>query len=183
METPTISELASRLEKSEIFKKFKAEYPNSFFCAGFFILNFKTDSSEYTLDYREERDIFTFKIPTSEAAITMIKEEILDLQKPLEKISRDVKVDLPELKEIVEKALQDNNIKNKLEEVIAVLQLIEDQKVWNLTCMCEGFTIISIHLHSETQGILKFEKRNLLDFVKTTKPTTTNKPAETTKEP
>lgn len=167
METPSLFVLMNRLEKSEIFKKFKAEYPNSFFCAGFFILNIKSGVFEYSLDFREERSIFTFKIPESkEASITMLKEEILDVQKPLEKISSDVKVDLPEIINLVEKALQDNNIKNKLEEIIAVLQLIDGQKLWNLTCMCEGFTIISMHIHSETQGILKFEKRNLLDFVK-----------------
>ncbi|MBM3247336.1 hypothetical protein FJZ17_02230 [Candidatus Pacearchaeota archaeon] len=166
METPTLFELYSRLEKSEVFKKFKAEYPNSFFCAGFFILNFKSDTFEYSLDYREDKNIFTFKIPLGEGAITLIKEDILDTQKPLEQISSDVKVDLPEVRGLVEQALRDNNIKNKLEEVIAVLQLIDNQKLWNLTCMCEGFTIISMHIHSETQGILKFEKRNLLDFVK-----------------
>jgi hypothetical protein len=167
MKIPTIFELMFKLEKSEIFKKFKAEYPNSFFCAGFFIFNFKTDTSEYSLDFREDKNIFTFKVPEAkESSITMIKEEILEAQKPLEKISSDVKVDLSEIKALVEQALKDNNIKNKLEEIIAVLQSIDNQKVWNLTCLCEGFVIISIHIHSETQGILKFEKRNLLDFVK-----------------
>jgi hypothetical protein len=166
MKIPTLFKLSSKLEKSEVFKKFRAEYPNSFFCAGFFILNLKSGVFEYSLDYREDKNIFTFKIPLGEEAISLIKEEIIDIQKPLEKISCDTQVDIPELRELIEKQLITNNIKNKLEEIIAVLQMIDNQKVWNLTCMCEGFTIISMHIHSETQGVLKFEKRNLLDFVK-----------------
>ncbi len=167
MEIPLIKELSEKLQKSEAFLKFKEEYPDAFFCAGFFILNFKADTSDFSLDYRNDKQIFSFKIPVGESKnIFMETSDIFEKQKPLDKINCDVQVDIGDLKEIVEKSLMENNIKNKLEEIIAVLQIIDNQKVWNLTCMCEGFTIISIQIHSETSGVVKFEKRNLLDFVK-----------------
>ncbi len=60
------------------------------------------------------------------------------------------------------------SMKNKLEEIIAVLQLLDNNTIWNLTCMCEGFTIISVHINPESGKILKFEKKSLFDMVKKT---------------
>ena len=170
MEIPTIFELSEKLKKSEIFQKFKSEYPDTFFCAGFFILNFKSNVFDYSLDYRNDKQIFSFKIPLGESKnIIMETSDIFEKQTPIQEINCDVQVDIEDLREIVEENLIKNNIKNKLEELIAVLQIIEGSKVWNLTCMCEGFTIISCQIHSETAGVLKFDKRNLLDFVKKAK--------------
>ena len=170
MEIPTLAGLHERLKKSEIFQKFKSEYPDVIFCAGFFILNFKSGVFDYSLDYRNDKQIFSFKIPVEETkAIVMETSDIFEKQTPLPEITCDVQVDIEDLQEIVEENLVKNNIKNKLEELIAVLQMIDNSKVWNLTCMCEGFTIVSCQIHSETAGVLKFEKRNLLDFVKKAK--------------
>jgi len=167
MEIPSIFELSEKLKKSEVFQKFKSEYPDAFFCAGFFILNFKNDTGDYSLDYRNDKQIFSFKIPMGESKnIVMEASDIFEKQTPLAEITCDTQVDLEDLREIVEENLAKNNIKNRLEEIIAVLQMIDNNKIWNMTCMCEGFTIISCQVHSETAGVLKFEKKNLLDFVK-----------------
>lgn len=162
-----LKEIYAKLEKSNEFKKFKSENPDAFLCAGFFILSFKENRFEYSLDYRNDKQIFTFKIPENpESSIIVESQDLLASPKPLEKINLDVQLDLEDIKEIVEKALLDNNIKGKLEEFMAVLQNLDNQIVWNLTVMCEGFTIINMIINSETAGIIKFEKKNLLDFVK-----------------
>jgi len=162
-----LKDIYARLEKSDVFQNFKSANPDSFLCAGFFIMNFKSGVFDYSFDFRNDKQIFSFKIPEhAESAIVMQVDDILDSKKSLEKINLDIQVDLSDLREIVERELVNHDIKNKLEEIIAVLQVLDSQKVWNLTCMCEGFTIISCHIHSETSGILKFEKKNLLDFVK-----------------
>ena len=162
-----IKDLLSRLEKSEIFENFRAVNPDAFPCAGFFIFNIKQNNIQYALDFRNDKQIFTFDFPINDsAAITMKVDDLLPAPRPLEKISFDVQVDLEDLRPIVEKALQENNIKNKLEEMIAVLQNLDGQVVWNMTIMCEGFVIINAIVHAETAGVLKFEKKNLLDFVK-----------------
>jgi len=159
--------LKNRLEKSNEFKKFKAENPDAFLCAGFFIINLKANIFEYSLDFRNDKQIFTFKIPENEnASILITNDEIMDKSKPLDKITLDTNLDLEDLQEIIEEQLKLNSIKNKLEEFIAVLQNLDNQIVWNLTILCEGFTIINAIINSETRGIIKFEKRNLMDFVK-----------------
>lgn len=162
-----LQQLHARLEKSEVYKSFKAQNPDAFLCAGFFILNFKKGADQQAFDFRNDKQLFTFDFPENpEASITLKVDDLLPSPKPLNKISHDVQIDIEDLQVIVEKALLDNNIKNKLEEIIAVLQNSEGQIVWNLTCMCEGLTIINALVHSETGGVLKFEKKNLLDFIK-----------------
>jgi hypothetical protein len=161
-----LKQLYAKLEKSNEFKKFKSENPDAFLCAGFFIINFKDNKFEYSLDYRNDKQIFTFKIPENDSSIIAESQDLLLSPKPLDKINLDVQVDIEDIKDIVEKTLSDNNIKNKLEEYIAVLQNLDNQLVWNLTIMCEGFTIINSLINAETSGIIKFEKKNLLDFIK-----------------
>ena len=164
-----LKHLYARLEKSREFQNFQAQNPDAFLCAGFFIMNFKTQVFEYSLDYRNDKQIFTFKIPErEEQQVVMQAEEIIQVEnkKPLEKITLDVQLDIEDLKEIIEKALENNSIKNKLEEFIAVLQKIDSSLVWHLTCICEGFTILNVIINPETGAITKFEKKNLLDFIK-----------------
>jgi hypothetical protein len=162
-----LRELYTRLEKSDVFKSFKAQNPDAFLCAGFFILNYKQNNRKYAFDFRNDKQLFTFDFPENEQAHIILKiDELLPSPKPLDKIHIDVQVDIEDLEEIIKAGLRDNNIKNQLEEIIAVLQNIDNQIVWNLTCMCEGMVVINALVHSETSGILKFEKKNLLDFIK-----------------
>jgi hypothetical protein len=87
---------------------------------------------------------------------------------PMEKIEeseiKNIKTDLEDLKEIIEQALWDNNMKNSLEEVIAVLQSMNGKIIWNLTCICSSLSIINSQIDPFTGKVLKFEKKNLLDF-------------------
>lgn len=165
-----LQQLYARLQKSKEFLAFREQNPDAFLCAGFFIMNFKLNSFEYALDYRNDKQIFTFNIPeNTEASITIKADELIkdgSAPKLLDEITLDVQVDLEDLKEKVEKSLAENNIKNKLEEFIAILQKIDNQLVWHLTVVCEGFTILTIIVHSETGNIEKFDKKNIFDFVK-----------------
>jgi hypothetical protein len=160
-----LSQLYTKLEKSSIFENFKSSNPDAFLCAGFFILNFKSQIFDYSLDFKSNNKIFTFKIPVA-GEIVMLEEDIIASQKPLEKITIDVQIDINDLRESVEKEIYVKGIKSKLEEVIAVLQVHEGKEIWNITAMCEGFTIISIHIDPESGRILKFEKKSLFDMVK-----------------
>ena len=54
-----LSQLKAKLEKSEQFIRFKSANPDAFLCAGFFILNFKSEIYDYSLDYRNDKQIFT----------------------------------------------------------------------------------------------------------------------------
>lgn len=166
-----IQELFEKLEKSPAYKEFRKseEGKDAFFCIGFFILRLKNLENEFSLDFRNESNIFTFKLPEKANEVIMQKEQIMPSQKPLEKIEESqvgkIKEDILNLKGRVELELQNNKIKNPLEEMICVLQSVNGNILWHITAMCEGFTIITIQLDAIKNSVLKFEKKNLMDFV------------------
>ena len=164
-----IQTLFRRLDESQEFKDFKEKNPAGFFCAGFFILNFKQNLLKYSLDYRDDKQLFAFKIPSEDSEkVVLTAEDLLENPKPMEKIDEDliknIKVDIEDIKEVIEQGLWDNNIKNALEEVIAVLQCMNWKIVWNLTCICSSLSIVNSQIDPFTGKIIKLEKKNLLDF-------------------
>ena len=163
-----LPQLIKKLEGSEVFQDFKSKNPDTFLCAGFFILNFKNNTFEYNLDYRNDKEIFTFKIPIAPVVgeAIMMRENILESQKPLEKLNSEIDVEIDEIQKIVEEQLSKNKVKNRLEEIIAVLQSKDGKIIWHLTCMCESFAIIAIQINAVTKDIISFEKKNLFDFIK-----------------
>ena len=173
-----ISKLIQSLEKSKTFKEFQKtkEGKESSLCAAFIIFNLKQDSFENSLDFRNEKDIFTFKIPSDKKEeIIMSKEEIMPSRKQLEEIPNDklekLKVEPENLQEIIEKQLKEKKIIGNLEEIIAVLQSNESKElIWNLTCIVSGFVILSVQIDALSGNLIKFDKKNLLDFVSVKKP-------------
>ena len=172
-------ELIEKLEKSKAYKDFKKseEGKKAFLCAVFLIMNFKSNSLENSLDFRNEKNIFTFKLPQNEKEeIIMQKEDLIPSRKQLgqidEKMLSKLKADIGDLENHVKKELEKNKISNPLEEIITVLQASDENKslVWNLTCIAQAFTIISMSIDALEGKTLKFDKKNLLDFVSVRKP-------------
>lgn len=164
-----IQTLFKKLETLDKYQEFSKETPGAFFCAGFFILDFKRGKFEYSLDFRDDKNVYGFKIPLEESEqLVFTSDPLIENPKPLEKIDTSfipkIKTDIEDLKEIIEDALFDNSIKNVLEEVIAVLQSLNGKIIWNLTCICSNLAVVNIHIDPFTGEILKFEKKNLLDF-------------------
>lgn len=161
--------LFSKVEKSGKFKEIKKENKDIFFCAGFMILNFKQKIFEYSLDYRNDKSLFAFKIAGEDQIDPVLTvDPIVEGPKPLEAIDEKnipkVKSDIEDIEKVAQKALIDNNIKNSLDEAIAVLQISDNKLIWNLTCICSSFVIINMHIDPFSGKVLKFEKRNLMDF-------------------
>ena len=153
------------ITESDIFKSFIEYNKEAELVAGFFIMDLVQGNNQRSLDYKLQDKIFTFSLNEKDE-ITMKEDELIQSDKPLEKISSDIKIDLDEIPAIAEKEALKNNIKNKFEKIIAVLQLHEGKDAWNLTCMLDGFVILNIIIDSETGEIIKFDRRFITDFIK-----------------
>ncbi len=170
MAVPKIQDLFLRLHSSGEFKDFLEENKTAFLCAGFFILRLKEGLNDLSLDYRDDTQIYSFKIPENDnESITMHAEKIMSEQKPLDKLNLDensiLELDLDALEGTIKDELSKQAIKSPLQEVICVLQTSEGKPMWNLTIMLEGFTIISSQINPVSGEVIKFEKKNLFDFV------------------
>ena len=150
-----------QIEESDAFKNFKEKNEEAYLCAGFFIIDYQAGKDQQQLDYSlKNGKIFTFLL---DKEVQFKEAETIKTEK-LPKISSSIKVDLAEVEEIVGKKLKDD--KTKINKIIAVLQKDKDKEIWNLSCMMEGFGILQVHIDAESGEVLKFEKRNMFDFVK-----------------
>ena len=57
----------------------------------------------------------------------------------------------------------------KIHKIIAILHKHEGRQIWNLNCMLDGMEILQSWIDSSNGSIIKFEKKNMFDFVKRVK--------------
>ena len=163
----TFAQTYQTITQSKAFERFKQEHPDAELVAGFFILDFVDENNQKTLDYKSGDKIFTFSLNENNE-ITLKEDELIkNTEAPeLTKIQPEIKIEIDELKSRVGIRILDEGIKNKIQKIIAVLQIYEEKQIWNLTCMLEGFMIINILIDSNTGEIIKFDKKNMADFIK-----------------
>ena len=153
------SSALEKIESSQVFKQFKKQHPDAYFCAGFFVIDYE-GTSQQQLDYcLKDGRVFTFiinkEISYKEA------ETIEGKQQKLSKLNKEIKVDLPAVENIVKE-----KVKKKINKIIAVLQEYQDKQIWNLNIMTEGFGITQMHIDSDSGEVLKLEKtKKLSEFL------------------
>ena len=158
--------LLKKVESSKEFRNFKQEHPDAELCIGFFIINYETDINQEQIDYKTKDSVFSFYIQNNEVKFN--KEELIetDEKHKIKKISSKINIDLDEIKELVREKLIQENINLRLEKIIAILQMHESQQVWNITIILNGLVIINMLIDSTTKQIIKFDRKNLSDFVR-----------------
>ena len=76
-----------------------------------------------------------------------------------------IKLSPEELKEIAIR-----NLKNKpITKIIAVLQNIDNEEIWNLTCITKGLAIIKLKIKDSNSQLLESKDASLFDVVKRVK--------------
>lgn len=168
----TFKETYKTITESKDFQEFKKEHPNSKLCAGFFILDFLSNDTKKSLDYLSENSgkIFTFDL-ADDGFIKFKEDKLVGLSDsnplkltPLQQLPPKIEVD--ELKSIVGTKKLEQGISSPLHKIIAVLQNHEDKLTWNLTCILDQLIIIHVLVNAETGEIIKFERKNMTDFIK-----------------
>ena len=164
----TFTKTHQTISNSKSFQAFKDTHQNAELVAGFFILDFLDETgNQRALDYKDQGKIFTFSLNQQDEMI--LKEDKLietSTHPQLSKIEPETKVELDELKSIVGTKALDEGIKDKFQKIIAVMQMHGDKQIWNLTCMLENMVILNILIDCNTEEIIKFEKKNMMDFIK-----------------
>tara|TARA_Y100000034_G_scaffold124752_1_gene173358 strand:- start:886 stop:1389 length:504 start_codon:yes stop_codon:yes gene_type:complete len=163
----TFKQTYETITQSKIFKDFIEKNKDAELIAGFFILDFLSNDTKTSLDYKIDSKIFTFSL-NKDNETTVVEDKLID--KPglpvLTKINPDIKTDLNEIPSIAQKQAEENKITAKFHKIIAVLQNHEDQEVWNLTCMLDQLIILHILINAKTGEIIKFERKNMMDFIR-----------------
>jgi len=156
------------IEKSKAFSNFKKKNEKAFLCAGFFVIDYESGLNQQQLDYCiGEDEVYTFLLGNE---ISVKKAETIEGQKTnMPPIDKNLDVDLEDAEKILQEKIKEEKIEKRLLKVIAVLQVYEGHQIWNLNGVLEGLEILRCHIDCKTGDILKFERKNMLDFVKRVK--------------
>ncbi|OIO42854.1 hypothetical protein AUJ62_00685 [Candidatus Pacearchaeota archaeon CG1_02_32_21] len=153
-----------KLNNSQEFKSFKAKNPQSYFSAGFFVLDFEENNNLHQIDYYnpDNKKMITFAMDNKKIEI---KESGASNQSMPMEISTKINLDLDILKGLVEDEMKNHMVTHKLHKIIAVLQNLDGKLVWNLNCITSDVGIVKMHISDEDHSVLKFESINLFDVV------------------
>ena len=153
-----------KLNNSKEFKEFVRKNPNSYFSAGFFVLDFINKKSMHQIDYfiPEKNKIQTFILDDNEI---ISKESETVNEKIPKKIGSNINLDLDILKGLVEDEMKNRTITNKIQKIIAVIENINGKLIWNLNCITNDMGVMKVHIDDNDHSILEFEKINLFDVM------------------
>jgi len=167
----TFKETHETIIASKEFQQFKQEHPEAKLCAGFFIQDFLSNDTKKSLDYISEGSdkVFTFDL-ADDGYIKLKEDKLINPeatdQPKLTPIEPTPKIEVDELKGIVGTEKLEQGINAQLHKIIAVLQNHENKLTWNLTCMLDQLIILHVLIDAETGNIIKFERKNMMDFIK-----------------
>src|SRR3989344_228319 len=149
-------DLLEELKEKICYDKFIFDNPESFFCAGFFILDLESSSEKIHLDFflPKEEKIASFEFPFNE---TKIHEDKIGEMKEQ---STKIKIDIDDLENISKKIIKKNNSSISPTKIIAVIK--EDE--WNITCMDNHLGIVRIRINAISGKEISFDKGSLMDF-------------------
>ncbi len=152
-----LKELLEELTETPQYKKFKEENPNSFFSAGFFVLDLENKTETIQLDFflPEKKKVAAFEFPFKEPKIHEDKIEEMIEQSP------DVKIDIDDVEKVAKEKIRENNSQIIPTKIIAVLS----KNQWNLTCMDNSLGIVQLKINAITGEQNSFNKGSLMDFM------------------
>lgn len=164
-----IKDLVNELEEKDSFKKFKDENPDSYFMAGFLILNLEEKNEQIQLDYfmSGEKKIAAFEFPFGEPKIheevvsvkdgKTVGKEIPDIKEQ----TLEIKIDIDDLTSVCKETILENDSKLVPTKIISILK----EDIWNLTCMDNMMGIVRIKINAITGEVVSFSKGSLMDFM------------------
>jgi hypothetical protein len=162
-----LNEIINLIENSDNFFNLKKKYPKIFLYAVFSIL---TDE-KFTRDldyYLNEREVamFSYTNEKIEMKISKLDENIVENTKKPSNIKEKIILEPEIVAEIVKKELQEKKILGNISKLILTLMNQEDKNIWKVNCILSNLDIISIDISDKNKKVIKFEKKNLSDFVK-----------------
>ena len=155
-------EVIAKIESSEEFKEYKKQNKDSFLADIFTIIKEK-EAEDWQFDYysKSKDKITSFIIQDKE--IQEKEEEIFRKDN-----SEIIKLNLNNIKITVEKALEEINkkTKEKPNEIIIALQVINKKETWNITYLTTSFKTINTKIDAKSGKIISQEETSLFGALK-----------------
>jgi len=154
-----------KLNSSQEFQQFRGEHGDSYLIAGFFVLDFEAGQNIHQIDYYipGKKKVAAFGLD-GEGVDVRILDMLTD--KTPEKLEIKTNIDLDALKGILEDEMKNRGITEGIQKIIAVIQTVEGNKIWNINCVLSGMEILKAHIEDESKSVLRMERSSVMDYIK-----------------
>lgn len=159
-----LKEEVDTLRRTPEFLSYKSKSPNGFLCAGFKIIEF-LEKEPWQIDfYCPDRKVMTTFILDKQVEMKET-DQIATSKEGVTELNLD-KVDI-EFRDVLEKIdgiLKEKYPEHKANKIIAILQNIEGQEVWNVTYLTNQFHVLNVRINAETGELLKEMLKPVISF-------------------
>lgn len=156
-----MKELFEKLEDSGEYKRFKEEYPDAYFCTAFFVFGGEAEKKEQLNYSISDKEVMSFDLAGEK--VTPLKMKTVKPEKAEEIKQEEIKISPEQAKLNLEK-----HVGKKFSKLILVLQRLNGEVVWNITCM-DGFNISRFHVSATDGKIQDLKGFNIRDMMKVEK--------------
>jgi len=158
-----------KMKSSEEFDKFMKENPQAYFCSGFIVIDKDNNDNKIHFDYfvPKENKVFSFQI---EEDINLVQLDRIDEKEPFKlKDEDDLEFEFMEIEKIIEKEMEKNDVKNKIQKIMLSLQEIDGKICLMGTVFISLLGMLKVNITLPEKEITEFEKKNLLEILKVKK--------------
>jgi len=156
-----------KLKHSEQFKKFEQKHKDAYFCSGFFVVDKEGKDNKFHLDYylSKSNKIVSFQL---ESSVQQSEVESIDKKKPL-KANIECDFDIGDIEKMIEKEMEKQAIKNKIQKIMMSFQKIERKDYLICTIFITMLGLLKVHINLNDKKIDLFEKKSVFDILKVKK--------------
>ena len=162
-----IKEAVKKLEKSEIFKKFKEEYPKAYLANFFSMIDPKIPEHVWHIGYYDVE---------KERIISFVMDEEIT-RAPESEVFRDgghvTPIDLTKIKIPLDKAIENAIVHQKQKypvdaptKTIILVQSIDEHYVYNITFVTQTFKTLNIKISTQDGRVVNSRIYSIFDFNK-----------------
>ncbi len=153
-----------KLFDSEVFKKFKEENKDAYFCSGFFSIDKKGKDNKTNLDYYvpSTKKWFSFHL---DGEVSLNNLENYDERVP-EKLSDNFDFDFNDVEKIILDKIEKEKINKNIEKILFSLQKLDGRDYLVCTVFITGLALLKINIALENKEITDFEKKSFFDMLK-----------------
>lgn len=150
-----------RLQDSDKYKEFIKEHKKAFPCSCFFVLDKAGDDDKQHFDFWDEGKMFSFDLDSE----MLSPVEVHDNKTP-EEISLELNLDFGEIEDIIEKRMEKDDIKNKIQKYLFSLQKNKDKHYLIGTVFVSNLGMLRVKICVEDKELVEFEKKSFFDVLK-----------------
>ena len=156
-----------KLLASEDYQKFMKENPKAFHCSGFFALDLekKGEGNQVNFDVflkEPKPKMFTFKVS---GKTELLPVDNFDTRTP-EKLSMNYTFDLDEVKDLIQKKMDEEKVKGKMKKILFSLQKMEGVDYLVITAFIDNMAMLKVTYDIAENKIIDFQKKSFLDMFK-----------------